>query len=1251
MVLGLFDRPSSTPVPPPRKYKKNGTLRQPGDSSPCAERKENIPEIAQTKPANSTSLPTQQKNDTGQKKKKPKPPPPPRGSSLGRKSSMPANLQSASGGKKPRPPVPPKPKNYVPKKFSSPSSNFKDKTQTHIQLTKERSDSALVNAESGRADDHGSQFFVNLDKGNYTKAVDSKSLDSESSSQFFVPLDKQTQNDKSRRTQDVPSERPTPSHTVSTSKGDEAVLNGLKNVKVENVEVRENGVDSPQSRSIFYDNRNLSENENSGKHSPDPLEGLEIEVDAVSEDDDEDFARTGLEQDTENPPLSDLVDVNELAAADLDVVVKEQSFDELKPGDSASDSKEKLKVVVSLVLEEECSVSMIDDSLEGQKLVDIAHETANFAQTEEESEPSEGFVELSNEAKRCVDSGLGDDTVEVVTSIVAERLNQDEENDPEGGVEEPMDVDFVSEKLSEDTQQSGAEDLVSVEELCSSTVEHSVASEVDSQLDSHGTELQNREHGNDEIHTGTSRDLAQSDAQENREIIMAEPVREGTFISVTDHAISDGAVEVTKKTNNEFPSNKEVVTNVKEEFKSRDFVSEIETVTQPDVEGQAKDGMDESEVIHANIAVQIESKAEVSSEVESKGGAVEMNDDETSRECLLDDKFNVSVSQTELFDQTAKLDSITNSAGPEEFESENGPPTSVAKEVLLEALADVAESSVNDFCSSGKGPEGNEIAATHIETLDHREEPESQDSKHESETQPQSPEPVRPDRPNRKARQGKHAYESVIFATNYEEKQQSEGKRNDSLTRRAHSFSKYEAAVHSQARPVRRTSNDDAIYSVPSKVIPVRRFEDDSSEYSVPSIYAIPTRKVSKNEYSVPRPIVVPACAVTDRQKVDEDGKIYAVPGLPTAVPVTEHSEKELSVIPQESDNIYVVPAQQKVATTVTAKIAAVPPPKPPRQSLVFEQEKKEKADLQRVSSPESPKPVARARGAGSDVSSEVKEGRGSPNPVPRKGGKTEASESATQRASPSPKPRRGSKMEASESESKEQRASPSPVPRKGIKTEASESEAKEQRASPSPVPRKGSKTAQTEESSESVSPQASDSPTPVQRSRVSALQSGQQVASSSPVTLPSSEVSVEDVMDDKATSQNKMVPPPRPPPPVGRISFVSSEGTMPPPLSPGLENDLESDSDSDVGEEEAAKVKRVLITHKSFVSKSSKKKNIARNLQIQNPLLYYSVMRLTVATQQTFFYKLAIKIQNDIVSIIHCCVSCLLNFARRRDH
>lgn len=1205
MVLGLFDSPSSAPVPPPRKYKKNGTLRQPGDSSPCTERKENIPEIAQTKPANSTSPLTQQKNDTGQKKKKPKPPPPPRGSSLGRKTAVPANLQSTSGGKKPGPPVPPKPKNYVPKKFSSPSSlNFKDKTQPDIQSTKERLDSAPVSADSGRADDHGSQFFFNLDKGNYTKAVDSKSLDSENSSQFFVPLDKQTQNGKSMRTQDVPSEQKIASHTVSTSKGDEVVLNSLKNyVKVDNVEVHENGVASPQSRTIFYDNKILSENKNSGKASPDPLEGLEIEVDSVSEDDDvEDFARTSFEQDTENLPLSDSVDVSEVAAADhLDVVVKEQSFNELKRGDSASDSKEKMKVVFSLVLEEECSVSMIDDSLEGQKLVDITHETTNFAQTEEESEPSEGIVELSNEAKCCVDNGLGDDTVEVVTSasenIVAERLHRDEENDPE----EPMDVDFVSEKLSEDTQQSGAKDVVSVEEFCNSTVEHSVASEVDLQLELHGTELQNREHGNDEVVTGTSRDLAQSEAQENREIIMAEPVKEGTFISVTDHAISEGTVEVTEKMHNELPSNEEVVIDVKEEFKSSGFVSENETVTQPDVVGQAKESMDESEVIHADIAVQIESKAEVSLEEESKGGAVETNDDEMSRGCLLDDKFNVSVSQTEHVDQTTKLDSITNSAGPEEFESEKAPSTPVAEQTLLEVSADVAESSVDNFCSSGKGLEGNEIAATHIETLDHREDPESQDSKHESETQPQSPEPVRPERPNRKARQGKHAYENIIFATNQEEKQQAEGKRNDSLTRRAHSFSKYEAAVHSQVRPVRRTSNDDAIYSVPSKVIPVRRYEDDSSEYSVPSIYAIPTRQVSKNEYSVPRPIVVPACAVMDRQKADQNGEVYAVPGLPTAVPVTEHSEKEVSAIPQESDNIYVVPAQQKVATTVMAKVAAVPPPKPPRQSLVFEQEKKERADVQRVSSQESPKPVARARGAGSDVSSEVKEERGSPSPVPRKGSKTEASESATQRASPSPVPRRGSKMEASESESKEQRALPSPVPRKGTKTETSEVETKEQRASPSPVPRKGSKTAQTEGSAEYVSPQASDSPTPVQRNRITALQSSQQVTSLSPVTLPSSEVSVEDSMEDKATPKNKTIPPPRPPPPVGRISFVSSEGTMPPPLSPGLGNDLESDSDSDVGEEEAAKVKRVSITHKSFISKSSKKRK-KNNEKSQNP-------------------------------------------------
>ena len=48
-----------------------------------------------------------------------------------------------------------------------------------------------------------------------------------------------------------------------------------------------------------------------------------------------------------------------------------------------------------------------------------------------------------------------------------------------------------------------------------------------------------------------------------------------------------------------------------------------------------------------------------------------------------------------------------------------------------------------------------------------------------------------------------------------------------------------------------------------------------------------------------------------------------------------------------------------------------------------------------------------------------------------------------------------------------------------------------------------------------------------------------------------------------------------------------------------------------------------------------------------------YSVTRFTVATQQTFFtsYIISHKIQNDMFSIIHCCVTCLLDFARRHDH
>ena len=47
----------------------------------------------------------------------------------------------------------------------------------------------------------------------------------------------------------------------------------------------------------------------------------------------------------------------------------------------------------------------------------MTHETTNFAKTEEGFKLSEGFVKLSDDAKRFVESGLGDDTVEAGVNV------------------------------------------------------------------------------------------------------------------------------------------------------------------------------------------------------------------------------------------------------------------------------------------------------------------------------------------------------------------------------------------------------------------------------------------------------------------------------------------------------------------------------------------------------------------------------------------------------------------------------------------------------------------------------------------------------------------------------------------------------------------------------------------------------------------------------------------------------------------
>ena len=408
--------------------------------------------------------------------------------------------------------------------------------------------------------------------------------------------------------------------------------------------------------------------------------------------------------------------------------------------------------------------------------------------------------------------------------------------------------------------------------------------------------------------------------------------------------------------------------------------------------------------------------------------------------------------------------------------------------------------------------------------------------------------PVPPERRSRKAKKQKHVYENIAATSRQLEQIKIKG---DSL-RKTQSFSKYETASLSISRPVQRVSDDEVIYRVPAKVIPVESFGTDESEYSVPLPISSRARSVTmQDEYAVPKSIIVKACAVTDSHGAD-DREIYSVPGQVTPVPVVEKFSDSSSrlpsqAVPQEDDSEYAVPVQAK--PVMSAPVSAIPPPKPPRTSLLKEEfnvfasvEETSSSASTETETRQSPKPVPRTR-----------ELKNSPTPVPRKSSKTAAS------------------SESSTTHSSEN--SPSPVPRKNSKlvmsTDSSSTNSGDN--SPTPVPRKSLKIAS---STESTSTQSSESPVPVPRTRLNALQPEPSISnesSSELSTLSSSDISTVETTEEEQTLKRK--PPPRPPPPSSRTSIINNENEAP-PLTPGpFANEADSDTDSDVGEEASSKV------------------------------------------------------------------------------
>ena len=927
----------------------------------------------------------------------------------------------------------------------------------------------------------------------------SKKRESNMSSQLFVTtVEEQTPNNDNGTVQKFEESSGHISSEHASIMSDDEALSDVRNGFAVSNGIHENGVASGPH--IIQPGKI-----NMGKDTTDPLEGLEITVDNDSSGDD-DISPTVLEDKNEHMDVFQTT-----ASVNVDDVMSNNVCNEFKPVDSSSESKENVQILYSVELEEECSVTRIENNTERVEPDDAsAHHTSFLHQTEVEETLREistmnNEVEMAAEDKSFdgghVSENLASENLSLATNeeekdkmredySIINCINHKEEYVSNFEVEEQ--VDTILDNLSDETEEIVVKEDPSIDEVHFQRplVEESVKCETDLHLEgsyvdsTEEKELENPKDESIEAVTDIVTESQPNESRKNSEVIMAEPIREGTLLSVTDRVVSKEISDADEEKNYEGLSD-EKIENVDDEDHP---VDELE---HPDEE--FKDKNDEQQ---SNDVAQLEPELVLtaSEEIDScQGISVELNKDEQSGEELLEHSVSENVSTDEGI--VSQTESVT-SDNAEQAVDREASSSEVTEPILLEMKEGQVECTVNTFPNS---TEENLVTAS-LEEAD-LEEPTLQENEDANEPQsPQSPQPTPPERRNRKARQQKHVYENIDLTSQQAEQITN---KSDSL-RKTQSFSKYESVVLSLPRPVQRVSDDEAIYRVPSKVIPVDSFANDESEYSVPYPVTSLTRSVTQEEeYAVPKSIIVKAHAVTDAH-AEDDREIYSVPGQVTPVPVVETfvespSSESVLAIPQKDDNEYAVPVQlqQKPATTTT--VSAVPPPKPPRTSL-----SKDEFKVNAVETSSS--------------------------------GSTET----TKRESPKPAPR-----------TREQKNSPSPVPRKSSKTAASsESSTTQGGESPVPVPRTRLNALQTDKEASSSN-----------------------VSSSELSTLSSSEVSAVETTEDEQTLKRK--PPPRPPPPSGRTSIINNEDSEVPPLTPGpFANEADSDTDSDVGEDASPKVK-----------------------------------------------------------------------------
>ena len=474
---------------------------------------------------------------------------------MGRKSELLSNLRlQSSGEKKKKPPVPPKPKNHIPKKAYV-KRNISVKSVKKIVSQPAKDGSVLV-PKSPTNSAHESQFFAPLDKDT-SKVASSENHESKRSSQFFVSLEEQTSSKDSLNTKELDNSK---GHIVFEYASEDSEFSNVENGFVGSNGIHENGV---ASRPLVIQPGNI----NFEKDMADPLEGLEITVDDISDDDD--ISSMPPEGKNEVGEFSEPMEVS------VDDASNDGVCNEFQPVDGVEEPEDKVHILYSVELEEECSVTVIENNTrsdeKGTKMLEV--QGGIRAENNEVIEVGKGESIASNllsenlvgENASLTSDEVEKDKMEEEISVV-NFFNHQEEMASNFEAEER--VDSVLENLSEDSEEILMKEDSPVDEVQELSVNQNVKCETElesSQICVDSTGQNKVENVTDKSHEAAMEEAQQNESQQNGEVIMAEPIREGTLLSVTDRVIFKEISHVDEDKNNSEEPAEEKLEDVRNE--------------------------------------------------------------------------------------------------------------------------------------------------------------------------------------------------------------------------------------------------------------------------------------------------------------------------------------------------------------------------------------------------------------------------------------------------------------------------------------------------------------------------------------------------------------------------------------------------------------------------------------------------------------------------------------------------------------